>query len=142
MARETFNTKRRLRPTASSPGEVQALELLAEKARYIGNPLHKRNPGDFGLTPPASPRQGKTLCDGCVGDLATAIGLLKAGIRRGIISVQMRNGWPQNVWAVTEAGIPVEAELDNQTQGTYHGFPMPEADPFRDAVIERWNRSE
>jgi len=107
--------------------------------RYSGSPEHKRNPGDFGLTPPSGPRPGKTLCDQVeIYSRAEALALLKAGVQHGTFSAQERDGWPQNVWAVTEKGEPLEAQLEGQ--GAYHGYPMPEADPFREKVLERWDR--
>lgn len=64
--RSVFNPKRRIRKSSSSE-TAEGLELgaLALQVRYRGNPQHKRNPGDFGLTPPSQPREGKTLCDRC-----------------------------------------------------------------------------
>jgi hypothetical protein len=83
---------------------------------------------------------GKTLCDGAaIFERAVAEALLKEGVRRGLISEQRRNGFPQNVWAVTDAGVALEAMLDNQEQGLYHGYPMLADDPLRDEVIKRWN---
>ena len=55
-----------------------------------------------------------------------------------MFSPQQHNGWPQNVWAVTEKGEPLEAQ--RESDGIYHGYPMPEADPFREEVLERWAR--
>lgn len=72
---------------------------------------------------------------------AEATRVLKKGIRKGLISVQERNGWPQNVWSVTNAGEPLEAELENQEIGRYHGFPMALNDPFREDVIKRWSKA-
>ena len=69
---------------------------------------------------------------------AEALALLREGFERGMFSAQERDGWPQNVWAVTKAGEPLEAQLEGQ--GAYHGYPMAEADPFRDKVLERWER--
>ncbi len=60
----------------------------------------------------------------------------KPVFRRGCSVAQERNGWPQNVWAVTGKGEPLEAQLEGD--GVYHGYPMPEADPFRDKILERW----
>jgi hypothetical protein len=61
VAHESFNPKRSLQEGATlSPAQV---EDWVEAARSGGNPEHKRNPGDFGLTPPADARMGKTLCD-------------------------------------------------------------------------------
>lgn len=84
------------------------------------------NPGDFGLDPPSSPRPDKTLCDGTgIFERSKAVELLQEGVRRGLISVQERDGLPQNVWAVTLDGIPLEAQLENQVEATYRGYPMP-----------------
>ena len=57
--RNRFNPKRRI-CEAADPSD---LEGIAGRVRDVGNPEHKRNPGDFGLTPPAQPRADKTLCD-------------------------------------------------------------------------------
>ncbi|MBN2497984.1 MAG: hypothetical protein JXR96_25545 [Deltaproteobacteria bacterium] len=118
-------------------------ERYITEARYGGNPEHKTRPGDYGLTPPCNPRPGKTLCDEDRDFLKSeAIALLKRGFRRGMVSVQERNGWPQNVWALSDEGEAFEAQLENQMTGTYHGYPMPEEDDFRSAVIEEWRRRE
>lgn len=42
---------------------------------------------------------------------------------------------------MTEAGQPLEAQLENKETGVCHGYPMPENDAFREAVLERWNDS-
>ncbi|SPF45282.1 conserved hypothetical protein [Candidatus Sulfopaludibacter sp. SbA4] len=116
------------------------MSALMVRLRYSGNPEHKRNPGDFGLNPPSAPRAGKTLCDQVeIYSRAEALELLRAGLKRGTFSAQERDGWPQNVWAVTETGEPVEAQLEGH--GVYHGYPMPAADPFREKVLERWTHS-
>ena len=57
-----------------------------------------------------------------------------------MVSVQTRDGWPQNVWAVSETGELFEAQLENATRGSYHGYPMPLSDDFRSSVIGEWNR--
>lgn len=113
---------------------------LATRVRYGGNPEHKRNPGDFGLTPPSAPRPDKTLCDAVgVFERKVAKQLLREGIERGLISEQHRGEFPQNVWAVTTQGHPVEARLENATLGTYHGYPMPPTDPFCENILNRWS---
>lgn len=56
--------------------------------------------------------------------------------------MQQKEQWPQNIWAVTSDGHVVEAQLENVTKGTYHGYPMPESDPFREVVIDAWEKSE
>lgn len=131
--RRAFNPKRRIAERLPPN-----LEALANEVRYGGNPEHKRNPGNFGLTPPASPRPHKTLCDEAGNfNREIALGLLREGIRSGLVS-ETALGYPQNVWAVSAAGLPMEAQLENAGNGTYHGYPMPEEDPFREAVIEKW----
>ena len=136
--RGTFNPKRKLCPLDEVGVRHESLVPNLEKLRYGGNPEHKRNPGDFGLAPPSMPRPGKTLCDEVeIFTRTKALQLLHAGLDRGTFSVQERDGWPQNIWAFTEKGDPLEAQLEGV--GVYHGYPMPEADPFREVVIERWS---
>lgn len=118
----------------------EQLNAWAAQVTYGGNAEHKRNPGDFGLTPPLGPRLGKTLCDGAgIVTKVVALGLLREGIRRGLVSEQMRGSFPQNVWAVAADGTPLEAALDNQTTGSYHGYPMRPDEGFAKKVIEKWN---
>lgn len=134
-----LNPKRRLIGPEQFEAERAGLGQLADRIRYGGHPAHKRNPGDFGLKPPSGPRQGKTLCDGVeIFSRASAEGLLKAGMRRGLVSVQRRNEWPQNIWAVSENGSPLEAQLDNQESGQYHGYPIQFGDPLWLLILERW----
>ena len=137
--RRTFNPKRRLCPAEELQARQESISARIGSLRYSGSPEHKRNPGDFGLAPPSGPRPGKTLCDQVgIYSRAEALALLQGGLQRGTFSAQERDGWPQNVWAVTARGEPLEAQLEGQ--GTYHGYPMPEADPFREKVLERWVR--
>lgn len=134
--RDQYNPKREFRDTVPDDEE---LAELAERVAYKGSPYHKRNPGDFGLTPPSQPRADKTLCDkGDIFEKAKAEELLERGIRRGMISEREKGGFPKNVWAVQE-GMPFEAQLQNHLQGTYHGYPLLPADPFHDKVLERWD---
>lgn len=133
--RRTFNPKRSIREAAQT--NATELEALAARARYNGNPEHKRNPGDFGLTPPARWRPGKGRCDDTgIVTRAAALSLLREGIRRGLLSEQVRGEWPQNVWTVTRDQVPLEAQLEGN--GVYHGYPMSRTDPFREEVFKRW----
>ena len=136
------NPKRRLRPMPQGEEAIAYLKQLATKITYGGNPEHKRNPGDFGLQPPSQPRQGKTLCDEAeIFTRRDAQSLLREGARRGLVSVQERDGWPQNVWAMAANGVAVEAMLENSLTGQYHGYPMLDNDPLADEVRERWSNS-
>jgi hypothetical protein len=140
MKRRTgYNPKRRLAPVDYMTEEQRL--ALAERVRYGGNPEHKRSPGDYGLTPPASPRPGKTLCDAereiLIQEAQT---LLASGFRKGTFDVRSTGSWPQNVWAISGAGEVFEAQLENSEQGIYHGYPLPEDDDFRRVVVEEWAR--
>lgn len=140
LKRRTFNPKRRLCPAEVAQRRLPELLARAGRLRYSGNPEHKRNPGDFGLTPPSGPRPNKTLCDEVgVFRRAEAVSLLRAGLERSMFSEQERNGWPQNIWAVTDSGAPVEAQLEGD--GVYHGYPMPEEDPMSEEILKIWNRA-
>lgn len=91
--RRRFNFKRQIR---AAPTDDAGLRALAAQVRYGGNPDHKRNPGDFGLTPPSRWRPGKTPCDdAAVFRKDDAVALLRDGVLKGMISVQMHAGFPQ-----------------------------------------------
>ena len=136
-----FNPKRRLITPAQAQARADEFGELADRARYGGNPEHKKNPGDFGLTPPSDPRQGKSLCDAAnIFKRDEAERLLRAGLRNGLVSDRMAGAWPKNVWSVTDGGIAMEAQLENEELGTYHGYPMPETDPLAQEVRRRWER--
>ena len=118
---------------------LEQLKALRRRVSYGGNAEHKRNPGDFGLSPPFGPRKGKTLCDGVsIFQRAMALRLLREGIKRGLVSAQKRGDFPQNIWAVTADGVPLEAALDNQATGSYHGYPMWKDDEFGRKVVQKW----
>jgi hypothetical protein len=135
VTRTRFNPKRRL---ANAVDEADRDRWVAG-LRYSGNPEHKRNPGDFGLTPPVSPRPDKSCCDDVgVFDTGAALSLLRAGVERDLISERRVNGWPQNIWSMTSDHIPLEAQLENATTGAYHGYPLPENDPFADRIRQAW----
>jgi len=134
-----FNPKRKLLSLAEAEDRMAELHALGSRARYGGNPEHKKNPGEFGLVPPSDPRQGKSLCDVAkIFKRNEAEELLRAGLRKGLVSDRMVGDWPKNVWAVTETGFALEAQLENPDLGTYHGYPMPETDPLSLEVIRRW----
>ena len=139
MKRRTgFNQKRKFLTEPLSSHELIELVRLVS---YGGNPEHKRNPGDFGLTPPAQPRADKTLCDTVqIFSRKLATRLLRQGVEREMISEQKSGRFPQNIWSVSDDGIPLEAQLENQELGSYHGYPMPENDPFRGEVLRRWKK--
>ena len=133
-----FNAKRRIKKLTD--GDLQHYSDIAEQIRYGGNPEHKMNPGDFGLTPPSGPRSGKSLCD-TVGVFSRqdALKYLKLGLSKGLISDRFNGQWPQNIWSVTEDGYPLEAQIENPATGTYHGYPMPLSDPLAAEIVRRWN---
>jgi len=109
---------------------------------YGGNPEHKRNPGDFGLTPPAQPRPDKTLCDEVrIFERSVALEYLRHGVERGLVSESWTGDWPQNIWAMTVDGRALEAQIENAQLGTYHAYPLPESDPFVSEVRKRWEQA-
>lgn len=115
--------------------------VLAKRVRYRGNPMHKRNPGDFALVPPAAACPAKSLCDAAqIFDRAQAERLLQEGVCHGLVSEQEENGWPKVIWAVSDNGLALEARLDNAEQGTYHGYPIPPSDPFAREIVRLWQQ--
>ena len=143
--RDSFNPKRQIRECDA--GDVPFLMDLLSKVRYGGNPQHKKNPGDFGLTPPSQPRSLKSLCDSAfVFRRSEALNLLREGVARGMISVQTNEyGFPQNIWAVKSlpdgTEIPLEAQIENPMVGSYHGYPLLPSDTMSGIVLSKWRMS-
>jgi len=52
--RQGYNDKRKISAAPVSKDDRAKLEELAGRKQYGGNPEHKKNPGDFNLTPPAN----------------------------------------------------------------------------------------
>jgi len=133
-----FNAKRKLESPPVTKAERDELKRLSDRASYTGNPVHKRNPGDFKLIPPAAARGDKNLCDRAgIFRRSEAQRLLRKGIRMGLISVAEVNGWPKNVWAVASNGVALEAMREGD--GQYHGYSLPEADPLVADIRKRWD---
>ena len=136
LVRMQFNPKRRI--LAADRRDQPMLDGLVQRVKYVGNPLHKRNPGDFGLTPPSAARPSKSLCD-LVGikKQADALRYLKEGLRRGLVSEGGTAGWPKQIWSRMEDGTVLEAQF-NGSGDSYHGYPLPPNDPFAAEVLRRW----
>ncbi|MFH7321498.1 hypothetical protein ACHHRT_12940 [Desulfurivibrio sp. D14AmB] len=138
LQRRKVNPKRRLLDGKLS-GDRTA--MLKHSMRYCGSPLHKKSPGDFGLTPPAAPRPGKSLCDATgIFTVAEATALLHRGVEAGLVSDDQ--SFPRYVWAVLEARQVVEARCDDPVRGTYHGYPLEKHDPMAELVLQRWREQE
>ena len=132
-----FNSKRKLLIDVDDA----FLEKLKKNVHYGGNPEHKMNPGDFNLTPPSCPRPDKTLCDAVsIFKYNQALQLLRKGIMRGLVSKQSRGNYPQNIWSVDKNNNPLEAQLENEQKGIYHGYPMPKDDPFGKVILKAFEK--
>lgn len=129
-------TRRNIRATRLTEGEKAALRA---RAVYEGSPHHKRNPGDFGLTPPAAPRPDKTLCDEAgIVERARARDLLARAIEHGIVSDRDAGGFPKQMWAVDEHEQVFEAMIGGTQQGHYHGYPIRQGDPLHAEILAAW----
>ncbi len=130
-------TVRTIRSTPLSDTEKAYLRL---NAAYEGSAYHKKNPGDFGLTPPAAPRPDKTLCDEAgVASRAVATDLLARAIEGGLVSDPIgAPGFPKELWVVDEHGRVFEAIYGGSVIGRYHGYPIRRSDPLFDQIRAAW----
>jgi hypothetical protein len=133
-------TKREIRAT---PLTEEEKSVLRTRAVYEGNPFHKRNPGDFGLTPPAAPRPDKTLCDEAdIFKKALAIDLLARAIERGIVSEIVVEGFPKQMWVVDEHDHVFEAMYGGAQLGYYHGYPIRQSDALHAKIFAIWKEHD
>ncbi len=138
MKRPQRRTKQKKKAALAPVGVIgkDELDRMAKTARYNPSPYHKSDPSILGSP---IPRPDKTVCDGPAPvDCRDAAGLLKSGFVRGMISMQVRQGWPQNVWAVDDGRIVYEAQLSNSELGEYHGYPMKVDDDFTRLIRKEW----
>lgn len=136
---ERLNQKNRVAPAGTFADND--LAKMIETVKYSGKSDHKKNPGDFGLTPPANHPQDKTLCEVAnVVRRKDALALLKKGLKLGTIGVPDKNGWPKRIWAVAENDTVLEAQMD--AVGSYHGYPLTPRDPVGKVVAEIWKGTE
>ena len=134
-----FNPKRKI---VDSAEDHYDMDVLVSTVRYGGNPEHKKNPGDFNLTPPSTPRPAKSLCDTVyIFRREEAEEYLKEGVQRGLVSDRKINHFPKNIWSVDRNGNPLEAQLEDGERGIYHGYPIPQNDPFYQEVLKQWEKS-
>ena len=140
MRRPQRRSKPKPRVALAAVGEVSREELnrMENTASYRPSPYHKSSGGP---ETDAAPRPDKTICDGpATGGHRKPLLLLRAGIRRGMVSRQTRRGWPRQVWAVGDDGVVYEGQLSNEQTGEYHGYPMKKGDGFAGFIGEEWER--
>ena len=115
--------------------------FLRTNARYEGDSTHKAHPGDFGLTPPCSPRQDKTLCDvdGGVSSMTDAMDLFRRAIDGGLVSDTFLGQFPRRIWLVHGERV-FEIKLGGKSAGYYHGYPILQNNPHVDDIHVAWRR--
>jgi hypothetical protein len=118
----------------------EAQRELLEQARYEGSPYHKRNPGDFGLTPPAARTADKTLCDDSgVTSLKEASRIFARAVQREVVSEALTQNHPSRLWVVDDDQV-FECKYGGSTDGRYHGYPLEDDDPQAEVVRRAWGR--
>jgi hypothetical protein len=142
MGKKAIAARHTRRTMRATPLTAQERKFLHEHAGYEGVPYHKRNQGDFGLTPPAAPRLEKTLCDEAnVTRRAVAAALLAQAIDGGLVSDgEGAPGFPRQMWVVDEGGQVFEAMYGGSRAGLYHGYPIRRNDPFFEDVVRAWGK--
>lgn len=114
--------------------------FLGTHALYEGSPLHKKEPHNFDLTPPTSPRPEKTLCDEAgIFDKQVAHALFARAIDVGLVSEKDKvEGFPAQMWVVDGDGRVFELIYGGSRTGRYHGYPIRRANPLFDKISVAW----
>lgn len=129
--------KRKLRALRGAFSAAE--QVLMAGASYEGSGYHKRSPGDFGLTPPVSPRPDATLCDEAgVQSVREALELFSLAVKGELACEGVNSmGYPQCLWVAQSKGGKLrvfEFRYGGSKPGRYHGYPLREADPMFDRV--------
>lgn len=113
---------------------------LRANAAYEGSAHHKKEPHNFGLTPPASPRVDKTLCDEAgIFDKHVAFELFTLAIDVGLVSAKDKaDGFPAQIWVVDRDGRVFELMYGGSVTGRYHGYPIRRTNPLFEQVSAAW----
>jgi hypothetical protein len=118
--------------------ETGIREKLAAVVKYTGSGHHKRNPADYGLER-TNPRPTKSLCDAAGSlPLSVALGLLREGVLKAMISAPAEDGFPKYIGSVSPEGVVYEAKTHPNTPGEYHGYPLENEDDMRAYVMKIW----
>lgn len=137
-ARRKFNSRYRVLDWEEYLDRKAGLAKMAQKVVYTGNPKHKKNPGDFGLTPPCDPRPLASLCDSVrIFKKEVAQDLLRKAFLLGLVDARAKPGeWPKMAWMVYEDHV-LQAMYEN-VPGQYHGFPLSGVEPICNEVMRLW----
>jgi hypothetical protein len=130
-------TKRSIR---EAPLTAAQRDFLAAHARYEGSPLHKKEPHNFDLTPPSSPREDKTLCDEAgIFDKKVAFDLFRLAVEVGLVSeTEKAAGFPSQIWVVDADGRVFELMYGGSVVGRYHGYPIRRSNPLFNKIATAW----
>jgi hypothetical protein len=131
---------RRVAPVGSIA--AQDIKALAARLRYVGSPLHKLRPGDYGFIPSHNPRPSKSPCDEIRPVLhGEAAQLFRRGIELGMVSAFTRGGVPKYVWAVDGRNEVYEAKTKPEREIEYHGYRIGDDEKdMRRYVLEEWRQ--
>ena len=139
MVRRGKDPKRQIAPAAALNQAARA--ALAQRVQYMGSPLHKLHPGNYGFQPPVNPRPTKSVCDGVRIILrAEALALLQAGIMKGMVSIAQCGDVPKYVWTVDALGEVYEAKIIQGSPDQYKGYRLEEEDDMRARVLSEWRK--
>jgi hypothetical protein len=118
----------------------QQRDFLRAHARYEGSPLHKKEPHNFDLTPPTSPRIDKTLCDEAgIVEKRVAFALFARAIDVGLVSAKDKvAGYPAQMWVVDADGRVFEMIYGGSREGRYHGYPIRRTNLLFNQILTAW----
>jgi hypothetical protein len=134
--RQSNRPDRRLAPASAYAPNV--LAALANSVSYGGSGNHKLHPGDYGFTPPVSPRPSKSVCDDRRPVLKAEAGrLFRLGILCGMVSPFALGSIPKYVWAVAPDGEVFEAKTKPGQETLYHGYRLGDDDSEMRGLIRR-----
>ena len=125
MKRLQKRSKSKRRVMLAAAGAVDRVQFVTD-GDDGAVPYHKTRPLSGRRPVAPAPRPDKTICDSpSAGIYPNAIDLLMAGFRRGMVSRQIRRGWPRKVRAVESDEVRAQADAVHDERARAAGWRCP-----------------
>ena len=127
---------KRLRDVTGTEVARTTRNSLADKVKYEDGACDGQPPSEAGHGTAAEQQGDVPSCrDVGICTWEDASDLLRRGVEQGLYCNESE-GFPTYIWSVKNDDLVLEAQITEK--GTYRGHPMPQHDPMRDLILQKW----